>query len=93
MKSDDIIKKVSKDLAIPEIVVKEVLESYWLFIRDTIKNLNLEKVNSLDGLKTNFNIYNIGKLNLTESRLKGLRKRYKYLFNKEIEVEDEYKED
>lgn len=90
---NDLIKRVSENLSIDESIVKEVYNSYWLFIRETIKSLNLEHVNSIEGMKTNFNIPSIGKLNLTEERLEGLRKRYKYLFNKEVKDYNEYKED
>ena len=82
MSYQEILKEVSKELNIPEEVVKEAYESYWLFIRQSIVALPLKQDLSLDDfnkLKSNFNIPSLGKLSCTYDRMVGVKERFKYI--------------
>lgn len=88
------INQVSIELGIPPEVVKLAYESYWKFIRETIKSLPLMEDLSeeeFSRLRTNFNIPSIGKLNCTFNRYSNIKKRYKYL--KQLKDDNEDKED
>ena len=82
MSYQEILKEVSIELNIPEEVVKEAYESYWLFIRQSIVALPLKQDLSLDDfnkLKSNFNIPSLGKLSCTYDRMVGVKERFKYV--------------
>ena len=82
MSYQEILKEVSIELNIPEEVVKEAYESYWLFIRQSIVALPLKQDLSLDDfnkLKSNFNIPSLGKLSCTYDRMVGVKERFKYI--------------
>ena len=82
MSYQEILKEVSIELNIPEEVVKEAYESYWLFIRQSIIALPLKQDLSLDyfnKLKSNFNIPSLGKLSCTYDRMVGVKERFKYI--------------
>ena len=82
MSYQEILKEVSIELDIPEEVVKEAYESYWLFIRQSIVALPLKQDLSLDDfnkLKSNFNIPSLGKLSCTYDRMLGVKERFKYI--------------
>lgn len=88
------INQVSIELGIPPEVVKLAYESYWKFIRETIKSLPLMEDLSeeeFSRLRTNFNIPSIGKLNCTFNRYINIKKRYKYL--KQLKDDNKDKED
>ena len=75
-------EQLSKELDIPEEVVKEAYNSYWVFVRESIKALPLkEDLNEeeFSKLRTNFNVPSLGKLNCVYQRYKGVRKKYQYL--------------
>lgn len=60
-----IISKVSKDLNYSKDIVKKVYQSYWLFIRETLKDINLDQdltEEEFNKLRVSFNIPSIGKL-------------------------------
>lgn len=82
MSYQEILKKVSEELELPVEVVKEAYESYWVFIRQSIIDLplkeNLDK-EDFNKLRTNFNIPSLGKLSCTYERMKGVKKRLKYI--------------
>lgn len=76
------IKQVSIELGLPPQVVKEAYESYWTFIRNSIKALPLKEDLSkeeFDKLRTNFNIPSIGKLSCTYDRMIGVKKRFEHI--------------
>lgn len=82
MSYQEILKEVSIELNIPEEVVKEAYESYWLFIRQSIVALPLKQDLSIDDfnkLKSNFNIPSLGKLSCTYDRMVGVKERFKYI--------------
>lgn len=82
MSYQEILKEVSIELNIPEEVVKEAYESYWLFIRQSIVALPLKQDLSLEDfnkLKSNFNIPSLGKLSCTYDRMVGVKERFKYI--------------
>lgn len=60
-----IYKEVSKELNIPEEVIKEVYESYWKFTRYIISELPLKEdltKEEFESLRRNINIPSLGKL-------------------------------
>lgn len=76
------LKQVSNELGIPVEVVKEAYESYWKFIRESIKSLPLKEdltKEEFDKLRTNFNIPSIGKLSCTYDRMIGVKKKFKHI--------------
>lgn len=76
------IKQVSIELGLPPRVVKEAYESYWTFIRNSIKALPLKEDLSkeeFDKLRTNFNVPSIGKLSCTYDRMIGVKKRFEHI--------------
>lgn len=76
------IKQVSIELGLPPQVVKEAYESFWTFIRNSIKALPLKEDLSkeeFDKLRTNFNVPSLGKLSCTYDRFIGIKKKLKYL--------------
>lgn len=65
MKYKKVINQLSKELDIPEEVIKTAYNSYWEFIKETIQNLPLKECISqeeINKLRVNFNIPSIGKL-------------------------------
>lgn len=75
-------EQLSKELDIPEEVIREAYNSYWVFVRERIKALPLkEDLNEeeFSKLRTNFNVPSLGKLNCVYQRYKGVRKKYQYL--------------
>lgn len=96
MTYQEIIKEVASELNLPAQVVKEAYESYWKFIRESIKGLPLKEDLSkeeFESLRTNFNIPSLGKLSCTYDRYINLRKRHKIIeklrngnYNKEGEA-------
>lgn len=87
MKYQELITKVSKDLGYSQDIIKKVYQSYWLFIKSTIRNLPLDKdltEEDFTNLRTNFNIPSIGKMVCRYSDYKTVRNRYnKYVKDKE----------
>lgn len=82
MTYSEAVLKVSEELGIPKEVVKHAYESYWMFIRRTISELPLMDElteEQFNGLRTNFNIPSIGKLNCTYNRYVGMKKRFNHL--------------
>lgn len=76
------IKQVAEELKIPAQVVKEAYESYWTFVRNSIKALPLKDSLSkeeFNELRTNFNVPSIGKLSCTYERMVGVKKRFEYI--------------
>lgn len=79
MNYPEIINRVAIELNLPSNVVKKAYESYWKFIRETIKSLPLkEEVTEerFNGLRTNFNIPSIGKLSCTYDRMVRVKKKF-----------------
>lgn len=82
MKLSDVYKLVSKDLNLPEPLVKATYISYWKYIRDTIESLPLKELSQeeeFNKLKVNFNIPSLGKLGTSWDRLLGVKARLMYL--------------
>lgn len=81
----EIKTKVSKELNIPYEVVDRAYNSFWLFIKQTIKELPLKEnltEEEFSELRTNFNIPSLGKLNCTYDRYKRLKNKYENIKNK-----------
>lgn len=84
MNYQEILNRVSRDIGLPYEVVKEAYESYWRFIRETIKSLPFKddlSEEEFNRLSTNFNIPSIGKLNCTYERYIKMKKRYSNYLN------------
>lgn len=82
MSYSDIIKKVSKELNLPEKVVDKTYRAFWLFINHSIKELPLKEDISeeeFEKLRTNFNIPSLGKLSCTYDRMVGVKKRLQFI--------------
>lgn len=80
----EIIQKVSGDIGIPPDIVDKAYKAFWLYIRDSIKELPLkEDITETEffNLKPNFNIPSLGKLTCTYDRYKGVKERFKYIKN------------
>jgi hypothetical protein len=70
-----IIKKVAKELNLPEPLVKETYNSYWKFVKDTIENIPIKSNFEKEDYNISFNIPFIGKLYLDNDKLKQIHKR------------------
>ena len=71
MTYNEIVNKVSKELNLPRTVVDKSYKSFWIFIRNTIKQLPLKdnlNEEEFSKLRTSFNIPTIGKLFCTYNR-------------------------
>lgn len=81
MIDNSIYDKVSKDLNIDKKLVKQIYESYFEFIKNTITKLPLENElteEEFSNLKTNFNIPSLGKLWCDYIRYNRVKQRLKY---------------
>lgn len=84
MTYEEIIKKVSQQLNIPEDVVKYVYKAYWGIIKNKIETLPLKDnltEEDFKQLKTFFNLPQLGKLTCTYQRYSGIKQKYKRLTN------------
>lgn len=80
MTLEDIYAKVSEELNIPVEDVKAIYNSFWSFIRETIKQLPLKEDltdEEFNKLRTNFNIPSVGKLGCSLDRYKKIKKRFR----------------
>lgn len=67
-------KEIADKLNLPIDVVKIAYESFYSFIRDTIKNIPIkDSKEDLDNIKTSFNIPSIGKLYLNKNKLEKIK--------------------
>lgn len=76
----EIFEQVAKDLNLPDEVVQKAYNSFWEFIRNTIKELPLKEElteEQFATLRTNFNVPSLGKLSCTYARMVGVKARYK----------------
>lgn len=74
------IKRISRELVLPEKCVENTYKAYWTFIKKTIGQLPLKSdltEKEFNKLRTNFNIPNLGKLSCTYKRWLGVQKNYK----------------
>ena len=82
---EDIINKVSKDLNYSKDIVKKVYQSYWLFIRETLKNVDLTQElteEEFNKLRVSFNIPSIGKLVCRYKDYKTIRNKKGRVYDK-----------
>lgn len=83
------INKVAEELGLPREVVRAAYNSFWEYIKATIKELPLKEnltEEEFDKLQTNFNIPSIGKLSCTKDRYKNIKDRFNYIKN----LKDDY---
>jgi hypothetical protein len=72
-----IYKETSEHLNLPIEVVKAAYESFYKFIRETIKEIPLKDSDiNIKDLKTSFNIPSIGKLYCNEKKLEKIKSKY-----------------
>lgn len=79
---EKVIIKLSKELNLPYEVIENSYKAYWEYIKETIKNIPLDKElteEEFNKYKTNFNIPNLGKLVCTYDRYKNIKKRIKII--------------
>ena len=91
MKASEVYKEVSKELEIPEEVVKAVYNSCWEFIRKCIGELPLKTditEEEFSKYKTNFNLPSLGKFYCNYSRYRVIRNGLKFVKNKREEINE-----
>ncbi len=77
-----IIQRVSENTEIPVEVVDRTYKAFWLYIRNSIKELPLKKKLTeaeFLSLKPNFNIPSLGKLVCTYERYLGVKERFNHI--------------
>lgn len=73
----ELYKETSEHLDLPIEVVKAAYESFYKFIRETIKEIPLKDSDTdIKDLKTSFNIPFIGKLYCNEKKLEKIKNSY-----------------
>lgn len=75
------IKDLSIELGLSEKTIQEVYKSYWRFIRDTIRNIDFDNINTIEEyqrVKVNFNIPGIGKLGCPYDRMLRIKNQNRY---------------
>lgn len=80
---NDIIKQLSKQLCLPESVIRNTYLAYWTFIRDTIESMKFPQgitEEQFNNMRTSFNIPNIGKLYCSYKRYKNIYNRKKFIY-------------
>lgn len=88
------IKRLSRELNLPEKTIERVYKAYWEFIRETIQELPLKEDISeedFNKLRTNFNLPILGKLYCNYDRYVRVKKKYNHL--RGIENANKHKED
>ena len=78
----EIISRVGIELGLPEELVNSAYNTYWNFIRDTIKGLPLKEdltQEQFRRLRTNINIPSLGKLHCTYKRYLGMKNRFRII--------------
>ena len=74
---ESIINKLSLKFGLPKEVIREIVESPYSFIRETIKEIDLDQIQEaedLDKVKSTFNLMGLGKLHINMKKLKAIRK-------------------
>lgn len=82
---EQIIKEVSQETDIPEEVIKLAYKSSFQFIRNTIEKIPIKDINSQESLnevRTSFNLPEIGKLYTTYDKIEKIRRRIKFFKDK-----------
>lgn len=80
----EIIQKVSEDTGIPASIVDRTYKAFWLYIRNSVKELPLKLVfteTEFLNLKSNFNIPSLGKLTCTYDRYKRVKNKFQHIKN------------
>ena len=88
------IKRLSRELNLPEKTIEGAYKAYWEFIRETIQELPLkEDINeeNFNKLRTNFNLPILGKLYCNYDRYRKVKKKHEYLIR--LGDANKYKED
>ena len=74
---NDIYKKVGKQVGLDSETIRQIYESYWTFIRNTIEKMTLEQdisIQEFENMKTSFSIPSLGKLFIPYFKLKAINK-------------------
>lgn len=94
MRTEEAVEILSKELGISKEVISKAYNSYWLFVRTTIKELPLKEgifEDEFKKLRTSFNIPSIGKLYCDYDvyhRRHNLYKNFKEILGNESNKED-----
>ena len=76
------ILKTSHELGFPSEIVGKVYSAYWLALKQVVQALPLKEdltEENFSKLRTSFNIPSLGKLYSSYDRVKGVKRRFKYL--------------
>lgn len=79
MSYEEIVKKVSEELQLPERLVERTYKAYWRSIKEHITSLPLKDnltEEEFGKLQPNVNIPSIGKLNVTYDKYKRTKKMF-----------------
>lgn len=75
-----LVKQISEELNIPEVVVLSAYKSFWKFIKEKIEQLPLKEdltEEDFKKLRTSFNIPSIGKLYTTFEKISFIKNSFK----------------
>lgn len=82
MNYEDIISKVAEHNGLSKEFVDKVYKSYWLTIKERIKELPLKgelNEEEFNRLRTNFNVPSLGKLYVTYESWQSTKRRFNYI--------------
>lgn len=88
---EETIRRLSRELNLPQDVVIKAYKAYWLFIRQTIEKLPLKEdmdEDTFNRLRPNFNIPNLGKITCTYDRYIGVKKRNQLIKEKHAQYKE-----
>ena len=85
-----VIKRVAKELNLPEDLIKNTYMSYWKIVKDSIQSIPLKDINidQIKEYKTSINIPSLGKLSCTLDKYKRIKDRYNYIKNLKHDIKD-----
>ena len=74
-------EQVARELGISSTLAHLIYKSYWKFVRDSIKDIDIDNMAKEDfsSITTNFTIPYIGKLYTSFDKVEKYRKKVKYL--------------
>lgn len=71
---DEIFKEVSDRLGIPENTIRDVVTSYFKFVKKAMTKVKYNELDSIEGVKTNVTVIGFGKFTIKRNRLNKFKK-------------------